>query len=120
MFFEGGGGVPPFVCTWGRWFLDYAYSLPLFFFQWQLIVEEYSEIMRQPWPPQSKMVLKIPLPVYEPGRFPFFITKLSCARYDSINFAEKVIFPKFLAYHPLCEQILYESAAYEPQANTAR
>jgi len=40
-----------------------------------------------------------PLPVYEPGKPPFFITKLSCGRHDSASFAEKVIVPKFLAYH---------------------
>ena len=85
-----------------------------------MLTKVCSEIMRQPWPPQSKMFLGIPLPVYKPGKFPFFITKLSGGRHDSANFAEKVIFPKFLAYHPLCEQILCESAAYEPQASTAR
>jgi hypothetical protein len=78
-----------------------------------------DENMRQPWPPQSKMVLGILLPVYKNGKFPFFITKLSGGRHDSTNFAEKVISPKFLASTPFCEQILCESAAYEPQANTA-
>jgi hypothetical protein len=59
-------------------------------------------------------------PSINPESFLFFLTKLSHGRHDSTNFAEKIILPKFLAYHPLCEQILCESAAYEPQANTAR
>jgi len=37
------------------------------------------------------MVLGIPLPKYKLGKFPFFVTKLSCGRHDSTNFAEKVI-----------------------------
>jgi len=94
MFFEGGGGVPPFVCTWGRWFLDYAYSLPLFFFQWQLIGEE-SEIMQQPWPPQSKQGFWYLFPWGKSPKVSVLEPESSCRRHDSTSFLEKVIFQKF-------------------------
>jgi len=39
------------------------------------------------------MVLGTSLPEFNPDKFPFFLTKLSCARHDNTNFAEKRNFP---------------------------
>ncbi len=48
---------------------------------------------------EKKMVLGAFLPEYKPGKFPFFVAKLSCERHDSTNFAEKFIHQNILAYH---------------------
>jgi len=38
--------------------------------------------------------------------FEIFVAEMSCERDDSMNFAEKDIFPKFLGLNLLCDQIL--------------